>query len=98
MELHTIKITPEDVEGHIKAAIMGSAIGEALTKGIKEKLSGWQFDQAVKTVLEQEIPKIIRSVLQEPAHAAMVKNAVREALTEPLVQEIAARSVQQIWK
>ncbi len=79
MELHTIKITPEDIEQHIKSAIIDSAIGKALESAISKNLQGWQFDQAVTKVVEQEIPKIIREIMLEPDKKAMISHAVREA-------------------
>lgn len=97
MELHTIKITPEDIEQHIKSAIIDSAIGKALESAISKNLQGWQFDQAVTKVVEQEIPKIIREIMLEPDKKAMISHAVREALTEPLVMNIVNKTIEHLW-
>lgn len=98
MELTTIKIAPEDIDQHIKAAVMNSAIGKSLEKQIAEKLRGWEFDKAVASVLTDEIPKIIRSILMEDKHKAMLTDAVRNALTGEVVLNITNKTIEHLWK
>ena len=97
MEITKIEITPEDIEKHLKNAVMHSAIGESLKKGISEKLRGWEFDKAVKDVIEKEIPKIICQVMKEPEKFEMITNAVREQLTPEIVRKITNQAIVSIW-
>jgi hypothetical protein len=97
MEVMNIKIEPVDIEAHVKAAIINSAIGRSLEAALGEKLRGWEFDKAVRTVIDEEIPKIIRSVMLEDGLRERLAKAVRDALTESLCIEIANRSIDQIW-
>lgn len=98
MEITQVQIKPEDIETHIKQAVLNSAIGKSLEKGIAEKLRGWEFDKAVKSVIDEEIPKIIRNVMLEPDQKDRIAKVVRDALTDDLVLEIANKSIQHLWK
>lgn len=98
MEVHTIKIEPVDIETHIKDAVVKSAVGETLSKVIREKLNGWEFEKSIKEIVDKIIPAIIRDIILEDGYKQKMAQAVREALTDDLVMRIANKSIEQLWK
>lgn len=96
MEVALIKLAPEDVDTHIKSAIINSAIGEQLSKAIQEKLKDLRLDPTIKKVVEEEIPKILREILSEPERKEQLRALIREQLTDKVLLEVINKSVQHL--
>ena len=94
-----VNITADDIETHIKNAVINSAVGESLVSeinaAIKDSLvSDYRHDSAVKRLTQVKVDQVIRDVLN--GYEAQIKAAVVEYLGEETLNELVQGTIEHL--
>jgi hypothetical protein len=97
----TIKLTidPAEVNKVIAAAILSSGIGEAVKKHAEDFLVDPQkYGDPVKKAVREEMSQMIVQLLREEPFRALVRERVKAALTERVLNETVEMVVQRVTR
>lgn len=90
-----VEMTPEDVNGFVKEAIMKSMLGEKLSEAVNEALKDALdgYNSPVQKLVKEAMQLQILEVLRQPEQAERIKLAVGKICTEKFLTELTEAAV-----
>lgn len=97
-----IDINAEEVNQHVTAAIINSALGEKLKAQIEETLKktlfpGYGDPKIVEQVVKEEILQCLRRMISSDEYREKIKATVEKWFTEKMTDQIIGELLGDIW-
>jgi hypothetical protein len=91
-----IEIKPEDIDKLVKDALMKSALGDGITKAVRDIFASDRWDNPFKIALNDQAKLIVGEMMREPEFVEPLKAAVRKRFQDMVdtnVFEEAAKAI-----
>ncbi len=90
-----VDIDAAAVERQVVEAVLQSSIGTALTEQVKEYgANAYKLNDAIRRVVDEKVKQTISVMLGQEPYVSMIRDKVREHLTE----EIVSKAVAAAWE
>lgn len=98
-----LAIEPETINKYVSEAILDSVLGERLKKEINTKVESLLKDgiykqSIVSDVVEDELRKAIRIVLESAGFQEKIQSIVNQYMVEKFTQQFVAKALDAIWE
>jgi len=97
-----VEINPDEVNKQVSEAIINSALGEKLKAAINKRMDdilggGWNDPGIVKTVVDEEVRNIIRTMLQSDEFQTQMQAVVRKWFEEKFSDALIGDALDRLW-
>lgn len=97
-----VEINPDEVNKQVSEAIINSALGEKLKAAINKRMDdilggGWNDPGIVKTVVDEEVRNIIRTMLQSDEFQTQMQAMVRKWFEEKFSDALIDDALDRLW-
>jgi hypothetical protein len=95
-----IKISPQDIENAVTAAIIDSSLGAALhgivQQEIKDLASSYP-EGRLRKAIRTEVQRIVLGTIRDE-YAPHLKEAIRELMSDEFIKDVTRSAIEAIWK